>query len=65
MYVQYIAIQSTNEVDFTLYKIKLLLLLLLFLALVDANYKFLYVDVGASGRTGDTGMFAASSLKGS
>ena len=37
----------------------------LFLALVDANYKFLYVDVGASGRAGDAGMFAASSLKGS
>ena len=28
MYVQYIAIQSTNAVDFMLYKIQLLLLLL-------------------------------------
>ena len=33
------------------------------LALVDANYRFLYVDVGASGRCGDAGIFADSSLK--
>ena len=32
-------------------------------ALVDANYKFLYVDVGASGRAGDAGVFRDSSLK--
>ncbi|CAB3982082.1 Hypothetical predicted protein [Paramuricea clavata] len=35
----------------------------LLLALVDANYKFVYVDVGASGRAGDTGVFGESSLK--
>lgn len=35
----------------------------LLLALVDANYRFLYVDVGAPGRAGDAGVFAASSLK--
>ena len=35
----------------------------LLLALVDANYRFLYVGVGAPGRAGDTGVFAASSLK--
>ncbi|XP_068759068.1 uncharacterized protein [Montipora capricornis] len=35
----------------------------LLLALVDANYKFLYVDVGAPGRAGDAGVFAGSSLK--
>jgi len=34
------------------------------LALVDANYKFLYVDVGSAGRNGDAGIFADSSLKG-
>ena len=32
-------------------------------ALVDANYKFLYVDVGATGRAGDAGVFQDSSLK--
>ncbi|CAB4040889.1 Hypothetical predicted protein, partial [Paramuricea clavata] len=31
--------------------------------LVDANYKFLYVDVGATGRAGDAGVFLDSSLK--
>ena len=36
---------------------------MLLLALVDANYKFLYVDVGAPGRAGDAGVFAGSSLK--
>lgn len=36
---------------------------MLLLALVDANYKFLYVDVGAPGRAGDAGVFAESSLK--
>lgn len=33
------------------------------LALVDANYRFIYIDVGASGRAGDAGVFAASSLR--
>lgn len=32
------------------------------LALVDANYKFLYVSVGAVGRSGDAGVFANSTL---
>ena len=36
---------------------------MLLLALVDANYRFLYVDVGAPGRAGDAGVFASSSLK--
>ncbi|XP_046853041.1 uncharacterized protein LOC124446249 [Xenia sp. Carnegie-2017] len=35
----------------------------LLLALVDANYKFLFVDVGATGRAGDAGVFKNSSLK--
>jgi hypothetical protein len=33
------------------------------LAMVDANYKFIYVDIGAAGRAGDAGVFADSSLK--
>ena len=35
----------------------------LFLALVDANYKFIYVDAGAAGRAGDAGDFHDSILK--
>lgn len=33
------------------------------LALTDANYKFIFVDVGTNGRIGDAGVFAKSSLK--
>lgn len=33
------------------------------LALVDADYKFLYVDVGAPGRSGDAGVYAQCTLK--
>ena len=32
------------------------------LALVDADYKFLYVDVGCNGRISDGGIFRNSSL---
>lgn len=32
-------------------------------ALVDANYKFLYVDIGTNGRVGDAGVYAKSKLK--
>jgi hypothetical protein len=32
------------------------------LALVDADYKFIYVDVGCNGRIGDSGVFRNSSL---
>lgn len=34
----------------------------LLLAVCDANYRFIYVDVGASGRAGDAGVFNDSSL---
>ena len=33
------------------------------LALVNANYKFVYINVGASGRAGDTGIYTDSDLK--
>ena len=33
------------------------------MALVDANYKFIYVNVGASGRAGDAGVYNESTLK--
>ena len=36
---------------------------IILMALVDANYKFIYIDVGASGRAGDAGVFAGSTLK--
>ena len=35
----------------------------LLLALVDADYKFLYVNVGAAGRAGDAGVYNESSLQ--
>ena len=33
------------------------------LALVNANYKFIYVNVGAAGRSGDAGIYGNSTLK--
>ena len=33
------------------------------MALVDADYKFLFVDIGAAGRCGDAGVFNQSKLK--
>ena len=35
---------------------------ILFLALTDANYKFIYINVGASGRAGDAGVYNNSTL---
>ena len=32
-------------------------------ALVSANYKFIYVDVGTSGRAGDAGIYMDSAIK--
>lgn len=32
-------------------------------ALIDANYKFIYVDVGTNGRVGDAGIYAKSTIK--
>ena len=36
---------------------------IVFFALVDANYKFLYIDIGTNGRIGDAGVYAKSKLK--
>lgn len=36
---------------------------IILLALVDANYKFLYIDVGTNGRIGDAGVYTKSKLR--
>lgn len=36
---------------------------IILLAVADANYKFLYIDVGKTGRSGDSGVYEASPLK--
>ena len=33
------------------------------LAVVDANYKFVFIDVGAPGRAGDAGVYNESTIK--
>ena len=60
---KHVAIQQPGTADRIFFLNYEHLFSLLFLALVDANYKFMYVDVGASGRAGDGGMFSACSLK--
>lgn len=35
----------------------------LLMAVVDANYKFIYVDVGAPGRAGDAGVYSDCSFR--
>ena len=59
---KHVAIQQPADSGSEFYNYKHFFRVLL-LALVDANYKFIYVDVGVSGRAGDAGMFAESSLK--
>ena len=59
---KHIAIQQPADTGSEFFNYKHFFSVLL-LALVDANYKFLFVDVGATGRAGDAGVFAESSLK--
>ena len=48
--------QALNSLTVSIFSVILL-------AMVDANYKFVYVDVGATGRVGDAGVFGDSVLK--
>ncbi|CAB4013843.1 Hypothetical predicted protein [Paramuricea clavata] len=59
---KHIAIQNPNDSGSEFYNYKHFYSVLL-LAVVDANYKFIYVDAGAAGRAGDAGLFNASVLK--
>ena len=56
------AIQQPNSSGSEYFNYKHLFSILL-LALVDANYKFIYVNVGASGCAGDAGVYNESTLK--
>ena len=59
--LQFSSLKIVGQPEFFNYKHFFSVLLL---ALVDANYKFVYVDVGASGRDGDAaGVFGESLLK--
>ena len=59
---KHIAIQQPGKSGSEFFNYKHFFSILL-LALVDANYKFIYVDVGAAGRAGDAGVFNNSLLK--
>jgi hypothetical protein len=59
---KHIAIQQPGDTGSEFFNYKHYFSVLL-LALVDANYQFTYVDVGAAGRAGDAGVFADSTLK--
>lgn len=59
---KHIAIQQPQNSGSVYYNYKHFFSIVL-LALVDAEYQFMYVDVGANGRCGDAGIFAECSLK--
>ncbi|XP_028410490.1 putative nuclease HARBI1 [Dendronephthya gigantea] len=59
---KHIAVQQPNGTGSEFFNYKHFFSVIL-LALVDANYKFIYVDVGAAGRAGDAGVFGDSALK--
>ncbi|XP_028418701.1 uncharacterized protein LOC114544198 [Dendronephthya gigantea] len=58
---KHIAIQQPADTGSEFFNYKHLFSVILF-AMVDANYKFIYIDVGTAGRAGDAGVFADSAL---
>lgn len=59
---KHIAIQQPADTGSEFFNYKHFFSVIL-LAMVDANYRFVYVDVGAAGRAGDAGVFADSALR--
>ena len=59
---KHIAIQKPSYSGSEVFNYKQFFIVLL-VALVDANYKFIYVDVGAAGCSGDAGVYGDSTLK--
>ena len=59
---KHIAIQNPTNCGSGFFNYKHFISVLL-LAIVDANYKFIYVETGATGRSGDAGVFSESALK--
>ena len=59
---KHIAIQNLSNCGSEFFNYKHFFTVLL-LAIVDANYKLIYVDTGAAGRSGDAGAFCKSALK--
>lgn len=58
---KHIAIQQPADTGSEFFNYNHFFSVILF-AMVDANYKFIYIDVGAAGRAGDAGVFADSAL---
>ena len=59
---KHFALQQPNKSGSEFFNYKHFFSVLL-LSVVDANYKFVYVDVGSAGRAGDAGVFSSSTLK--
>ena len=58
---KHISIEAPGNTGSTYFNYKSFFTVLL--ALVDARYRFIYIDVGVAGRCGDAGIFEDSSLK--